>query len=205
MRPTSWLVVLPCVLLGAARAAAQQNVTLSFAQNAGGGAVFAGALMSDQFSPLGVHFNGSGVATEITGIPDGRSTQQDGFGGGNMVVASTNSGGNTFDTLRITFDTPQSAVQMDIDAGYLINANSVRVTLKSGGSLVQNMILTEGNEIGSCPITQTPTQLCGRFLLGGGSFDEIDITPTFDDPTTPDWCGVPSCRRQLKTEPFSPV
>jgi hypothetical protein len=206
MRPTSVvLVLLLCALFGAASAAAQANVTLSFAENAGGGQFAPNLSLGEQFMPLGVHFNYSGATLLVSGPPilDGRSTHSDDWcsGGGyncapnNIVVASTQSGGQTFDTLRITFDTQQSLVEMDIDAGFLGNSTSVNVTLKSGGGVVANRTLTEGNEIGSCFSTQTATQLCGRFLLSvGGSwtFDEIDISPTSIDPVNLGTCQATS-------------
>jgi hypothetical protein len=188
---TTLVVFLSCVLFGAAGAAAQNNVTLSFAQSAGGVGFGPGQLVGDQFSSLGVHFNNSGISLAVTGIPDGKSTHADGLGGGNIVVASTNSGGQTFDTLRITFDTQQSFVQMDIDAGYLGDATSVNVTLKDHGSVVANMTMTEANDSPPCLFSQTTSQLCGRFGFGG-SFNEIDISPTSVDPSNLGTCSATS-------------
>jgi hypothetical protein len=145
--------------------------------------------MADQFSALGVHFNNTGLLFESTGAGDGMSTNADGWcptGGyncfpNNILIENSPSGGQSLDTLRITFDVPQSAVQMDVDNGYLCESNAANVELRSGGTLASTLTLTQANEIAACKSSQSAFQLCGRFQLNAGTgqtFTEIDLLPT---------------------------
>jgi hypothetical protein len=147
------------------------------------------SIVSDQFAAYGVHFNGTGLMMDTGSFPsDGKSTKPDGWcaqGGytcnDNVVIVNANGSGQVFDTLQITFDLPQTTVRMDIDDGYLAEATSTNVALKSGGSSVAALTLTQADEVAACPNSQNQNQLCGRFSIHTAnfdSFDEIDVLPT---------------------------
>lgn len=148
------------------------------------------SVMGDQFAALGIHFNNTGELLEVSGPPDGQSTSADGWcpAGGysclpnNIVLVNSPSGGQSLDTLQMTFDLQQTVVGIDIDNAYLAESASTTVVLK-GGTLVGplTLTLTEPDEIAACSASQSPNQLCGRFDLSAGAgqtFTEIDILPT---------------------------
>jgi hypothetical protein len=73
------------------------------------------SVVGDQFAALGIHFHDTGLLTEVTGLSDGGSTHADGWcpSGGytcspnNILLENSPSGGQSLDTLKITFDVPQ--------------------------------------------------------------------------------------------------
>ena len=147
----------------------------------------------DYWQPLGVNFNSTGNLLEAFGP----SINSDGWcpnnqpnyscAPNNIVVENSPSVGQTFDTLKVTFNNPQPAVEFDIADGYLCQSITNQVTLFNSGLLVATMTLTEANEIAACP-NQSADELCGRFKVsapGGAAFDEIDLAPTtcFAQPT----------------------
>ena len=146
------------------------------------------SVVGDQFAALGIHFNNTGLLLELTAFPDGASTSPDGwcpFGGftcsPNNIVVENSTGGQSLDTLTMTFDIPQTAVQFDVDNGYLGDSTQTTVRL-SGGTLATPLTLnlTASSETAACPVSQSQFQLCGRFQLSaaGQTFTEIDILPT---------------------------
>jgi hypothetical protein len=196
------VAIVLCLLFSAVASA--QTTTINFATYPNGtqvpstdvssGNFSPTSVMADQFSSLGVHFNSTGILHEILGVTDGASTNPDGWcptGGYNcgnnlLLMNSGPTGGQTFDTLKITFDVPQNAVQMDIDNGYLCESPSTPVTLKGvviNGGITSpvSLTLTQTNEISACSNSQSGNQLCGRFQLSAGAgkgFTEIDVAPT---------------------------
>ncbi len=197
------------VCLFFASVSAAQNATFTFATLPNGTQVPAsdvstanfepGSVLGNQFAALGVHFNNTGLLSQVGFAgSDGASTSPDGWcstggytcAGNNIVVENSRSGNDpttgipTIDTLRITFDTPQTSVQMDIDNGYLGPSTEITAQLRSGGTLLTTLTLTQGNETSACPQSQSASQLCGRFKIGDPmlrTFDEVDILPTTID------------------------
>ena len=153
-----------------------------------------GWVAGDQFAALGIHFSNSGILSEDaagvwTTAPDGWS--RDGSlncAPCNLVVQS-----NT-NTLTITFDVPQTSVQMDL--GTLINvAPQVSITLKQvtvNGTAHPSIPLTLTQAVALLPCSSVPVGgLCGRFEVSaasagtGARFNEIDITSDPNGPNNP--------------------
>src|SRR5262249_53548847 len=90
-----------------------------------------------------------------------------------------------FDTLKITFDVPQTSVQLDIANTYLCQSPSATVTLNQVklGTAVgspKTLTLTQANAIAACS-GALARALCGRFQVSadtGATFQEINIAPT---------------------------
>jgi hypothetical protein len=147
------------------------------------------SVVDDQFAALGIHFHDTGLLIEETVLSDGGSTHADGWcpSGGNtcspnnILLENSPSGGQSLDTLKITFDVPQTDVQLDIFNSYLAESPAVTVNL-SGGTLsgTTALDLTEADEIAACSASQSSFELCGRFDLSvaAHTFTEIDILPT---------------------------
>lgn len=148
---TAMAALVGCVLFGAGSTA---QTTITFATYPGGVQVPASdvsinsqfspkSVMGDQFAALGIHFNNTGLLFPWLGFPGGSSTYPDGWcqtGGytcspNNILLVNSPSGGQSFDTIKMTFDVPQTAVEMDVSNSYLCGSPSAVVQL-SGGTLL---------------------------------------------------------------------